>query len=92
MSNTPESRIRTYTEYLTYPEGERIEIIDGHIYNMAAAPNRIHQKITTEVLFKIRQYTKSNKGECEVYPEQLAYFYFLCQGNKKTVPQSLKAK
>lgn len=67
MANTAENRIYTYADYLSYPEGERIEIIDGHIFNMAAAPSRIHQKLITEILFKIRQYIESNKGECEVY-------------------------
>lgn len=28
----------TYADYLTFPEGERIEIIGGRIYNMATAP------------------------------------------------------
>jgi Uma2 family endonuclease len=68
MSNTAENKLYTYNEYLAYPEGERIEIIEGHIYNMAAAPSRIHQKIITEMLFKIRQYIESNNGDCEVYP------------------------
>lgn len=36
MNNTSEDRIYTYADYKNYPEGERIEIIDGHIYNMAA--------------------------------------------------------
>lgn len=43
MNNTAENKSYTYADYLTYPEGERIEIIDGHIYRMAAAPSRIHQ-------------------------------------------------
>jgi Uma2 family endonuclease len=68
MSNTAENKIYTYADYLSYTEGERIEIIEGHIYNMSPAPSRIHQKIITELLFKIKQYIESNKGDCEVYP------------------------
>lgn len=68
MHNAAENKLYTYADYLTYPEGERIEIIDGHIYNMAAAPTRIHQQIITELIFKIRQYISSNNGPCKVYP------------------------
>ncbi len=68
MANTAENKIYTYTDYLTYPEGERIEIIDGHIYNMAAAPSRVHQKIISKLITQINNYIQSNKGDCEVYP------------------------
>ena len=44
----------TYKDYLTYDENERIEIIDGGIYNMSPAPSRIHQEIITEIHFKLR--------------------------------------
>lgn len=33
MGNTSESKLYTYADYVTYPENERIEIIDGHIYD-----------------------------------------------------------
>lgn len=68
MNNTAENKLYTYADYLTYPEGERIEIIGGHIYNMAAAPSRIHQKIIMELAAEIRNYIKTNNGSCEVYP------------------------
>lgn len=57
----------TYKEYLTYDEGERIEIIEGEIFNMSPAPSRIHQKIIMDISYKIRQYIENNKGSCEVY-------------------------
>ena len=68
MSNTAENKIYTYADYLTYPEGERIEIIEGHIYNMAAAPSRRHQEIIIGIITLINSYIKSNKGDCKVYP------------------------
>lgn len=58
----------TYKDYLLYDENEKIEIIDGKIYNMSPAPSRIHQKLITEILFKIRSYIYTNNGSCEVYP------------------------
>ncbi|AJA47447.1 hypothetical protein CPAST_c13680 [Clostridium pasteurianum DSM 525 = ATCC 6013] len=68
MDNAAKNKTYTYTDYMKYPEGERIEIIDGHIYNMAAAPSRIHQKIISQLLIEIGNYIKTNKGDCEVYP------------------------
>ena len=57
----------TYKDYLTFQENERIEIIEGEIYNMSPAPSRIHQKIITKLATKIENYIQSNKGPCEVY-------------------------
>lgn len=68
MSTTAEYKLYTYSDYITFPEGKRIEIIDGYIYNMAAAPTRIHQEIIMELSAEIRNYIKHNKGNCKVYP------------------------
>lgn len=57
----------TYTDYLTFDENERIEIIEGKIYDMSPAPSRIHQEIITEILCEIRNYIKANNGPCKVY-------------------------
>ena len=51
----------TYKDYILYDENERIEIIDGTIYNMSPAPSRIHQKIIMELSAEIRNYIKANK-------------------------------
>ena len=58
----------TYKDYMLYAENERIEIMDGTIYNMSPAPSRIHQKIIMELSAEIRNYIKANNGSCEVYP------------------------
>ncbi|MDU2489597.1 MAG: Uma2 family endonuclease [Clostridium celatum] len=63
-----EIKTYTYKDYLTYDENERIEIIEGDIYNMSPAPSRIHQKIIMELSFELKNYIKSNNGSCEVYP------------------------
>lgn len=57
----------TYKDYLTYEENERIELIEGEIYNMAPAPSRIHQKLINELSYLINHHIKSNNGPCEVY-------------------------
>lgn len=65
---TDPNKFYTYKDYLTYDENERIEIIEGEIYNMSPAPSRIHQEIISELHFKLMEYIKSNKGHCKVYP------------------------
>lgn len=68
MNNIAENKLYTYADYLTYPENERIEIIDGQIYAMSPSPSRIHQKIILKLSTQIENYITSNKGPCEVYP------------------------
>ncbi len=40
----------TYTDYLTWPEEERWEIIDGIPYNMTPAPSTRHQQIVAALI------------------------------------------
>ena len=65
----------TYTtEYIdNLPEGERAELIDGKIYNMAP-PNTRHQEISMEVSVTIRDYIRSNNGKCKVFAAPFAVF------------------
>ena len=62
------NKLYTYKDYLTFTDDERIEIIEGEIFNMSPAPARIHQHLVMEVSSEIRNYIKSNKGDCVVYP------------------------
>ena len=39
----------TYADYLTWPDNERWEIIDGKEYNMSPAPTFKHQEISVEL-------------------------------------------
>ncbi|WAM34434.1 Uma2 family endonuclease [Caldicellulosiruptor morganii] len=57
----------TYEDYLKFPKEERVEIIDGVIYNMSPAPSRIHQEIIFELTLIIGNYIKQNKKPCKVY-------------------------
>ncbi|MDP4177165.1 MAG: Uma2 family endonuclease [Bacillota bacterium] len=79
MNNTAENKFYTYADYKNYPENERVEIIEGQIYAMSAAPSRIHQGVIIELASEIRNYIKSNNGSCKVYP---APFDVLLDGNK----------
>ncbi len=43
----------TYGDYLTWPEEERWELIDGIPWNMTAAPSRAHQEILGDLFRQI---------------------------------------
>jgi len=59
-----ENRIYTYRDYLSWPEDERCEIIDGIPYFMAS-PSRVHQEILREILTSFSIYLKDKS--CKVY-------------------------
>ena len=69
------SKLQTYTtdDIYALPDGQRAELIDGRIYDMAP-PNRVHQKLVNRLSQKITNYIDSKKGECEVYPAPFAVF------------------
>ncbi|WP_059105988.1 Uma2 family endonuclease [Shouchella shacheensis] len=43
----------SYADYLTWEEGERVEIIDGDIISMSPAPSRRHQEILGELFIAL---------------------------------------
>ncbi len=53
----------TVEDYLAWPEDQRIELIDGVIYDMAA-PTDIHQIIGFEIGYILRNYIHDKKGLC----------------------------
>jgi len=62
------------TEYIyALPEGQRAELIDGVVYDMAP-PSRIHQELSGELFAIIREYFKINNGSCKIYPAPFAVF------------------
>jgi len=64
MPLSKELRKQTYADYLTYPDDERWEIIDGVPY-MQSAPSWQHQSISRELL---RQFSNYLLGKsCEVF-------------------------
>lgn len=65
----------TYTieDIYALPEGQRAELIDGQIYDMAP-PSRRHQRILNFINTEINLYIRKNNGECEVYPSPFAVF------------------
>ena len=55
----------TYRDYKSWPYDERWELIDGVAWNMSPAPNRLHQKISMQILIQIASFLEDK--ECEVY-------------------------
>lgn len=74
MENISETKVYTYTDYMSHSENERIEIIAGHIYAMTPAPSRVHQEIISNLVIEIGNYIKTNKGNCKVYPAPFDVF------------------
>ena len=69
----PKESNYTIKDIYDLPEGERAELIDGTIYDMAP-PSRMHQKLVTKLTSIIDRYISENHGACEVYPAPFAVF------------------
>jgi Uma2 family endonuclease len=69
------SKIEEYTTDYIYslPDGERAELIDGIVYNMAS-PNMIHQAITTKLSQLLGDYIDLKNGSCMVFVAPFAVF------------------
>lgn len=55
----------SFADYLTWPEGERWEIVDGIAY-MQGAPSPIHQEISGSLFAQFHNYLSGKP--CKVYP------------------------
>ncbi|MCI8297684.1 MAG: Uma2 family endonuclease [Lachnospiraceae bacterium] len=66
---------QTYTiDYIySLPEGQRAELIDGQVYDMAP-PRRIHQELVGQFTKVIGQYIDVHNGSCKIYPSPFAVF------------------
>lgn len=69
----PKEQSYTIKDIYDLPDGQRAELIDGVIYDMAP-PSYMHQKLTMELSGTIRNYIKSKAGFCEVLPAPFAVF------------------
>ncbi|MCK4468735.1 MAG: Uma2 family endonuclease [Desulfobacterales bacterium] len=55
----------SYADYLSWPDDERWEIIEGVAYDMSPAPAREHQRVSAIIFAKIYNFLSGK--ECEVY-------------------------
>ena len=56
----------SYADYLTWPDDERWELINGEAWSMSPAPASRHQRITGEIFGQIWQQLKGKP--CRVFP------------------------
>jgi len=75
----PTTKIYTTEDIYTLPEGERAELIDGIIYDMAP-PSTHHQIIVGELYATIRNFIKAHGGNCKPFVSPFAVF--LSEDNK----------
>lgn len=58
----------TYGDYLRWPEGRRVEIIEGRLYNMGPAPSRYQQEVRGELFRQIANFLwERSDNPCRVY-------------------------
>ena len=74
-----EKKIFSYADYLTWPENERCEIIDGIAY-MQAAPSPLHQEISGVLFAQFHNYLLVKP--CKVY--HAPFCVRLTEGIEKT--------
>ena len=54
----PKDNLYTSDDYWNLPEGQRSELIDGELYDMAP-PSRIHQRLISQLTVTISNYIRS---------------------------------
>lgn len=68
-----QEKLYTIEDIYALPDGERAELIDGHIYAMTP-PKRVHQRLISRLSQKILDHIDAQKGDCELYPAPFAVF------------------
>lgn len=59
----------TYADYLTWPDGERHELIDGIAYiKEPPAPSRFHQELTGELYYQVRSALEGTSWRAYIAP------------------------
>ncbi|MCC8060424.1 MAG: Uma2 family endonuclease [Clostridiales bacterium] len=69
----PREQIYTIEDIYHLPDGQRAELIDGQMYDMAP-PGRRHQRVLSFLHLAIGNYINSNNGSCEVDIAPFAVF------------------
>ena len=78
----PQEKIYTVEDIYALPDGQRAELIDGQIYDMAP-PSPKHQDIIFALSRKIADYIDKKKGDCKIY--LAPYAVFLNKDNRNYV-------
>ena len=67
------AKVYTWQDYLTWPDDERCEVIDGRAYDMSPSPTPRHQTIAGNFYFIIREKLKGNP--CKVFMAPLDVYF-----------------
>ena len=70
-----EERMYTVKDVEATPEWERVELIDGVMYDMAP-PVTVHQRLLMDLSATIYQFIKEKKGDCQVFPAPFGVYLF----------------
>ena len=73
----PDKKKFTYGDYLTWPEEERWELIDGQPYDMTPAPSTFHQSISMEFSIQIGSFLA----------DKACRFQIICRSDNGHPPQ-----
>ncbi len=68
-----QEKIYTIEDIYALPDGQRAELIDGQIYNMAP-PTTNHQRLVAKLSHQILSHIDAKGGNCEVFPAPFAVF------------------
>ncbi len=63
-----DERYHTYGEYLTWPDDQRYELIDGVAYAMGPAPVRVHQRLLGELYRQVADALDDSDCEVDIAP------------------------
>jgi Uma2 family endonuclease len=50
----------TYEDYLGWNDEDRFEIINGQVYSMSPAPSRIHQEVSGNIFYRIKEFLQDS--------------------------------
>jgi len=53
----------SYADYLAWSDNERWELIDGVAYCMTPAPSTEHQRVSMELVYRIRMHLEGRQGQ-----------------------------
>lgn len=66
VSEKKTDREHVLDDYYRLPSDRRVELIDGHFFEMQA-PGSLHQEIVSIIQYHFSDFVRKNKGNCKVY-------------------------
>jgi Uma2 family endonuclease len=78
-----DDEVYTYADYLSWPDDERWELIEGVAWNMCAAPNTSHQSILGEMYIFFHGYFEEHQCQVFLAPFDVLLPDFACEPEEK---------